>query len=112
MNVSAKFEDLTVHFYRVQRCGYYARGKPDVICGELIEIVPEIHDWVSKKKTCVADTATYEPDKRGKYLASYCLESYRHDSGADHLMTLWIETEVTDDNSFASVTAGFMRVEP
>ena len=109
MNASAKVEDLTVHFYRVERCGFYARRQPEPLCGALHEIIPELHDWVSQKTTRIADTATYERDVRGTYLSSYCIDSHRHDSSADRLMTLWIETEVTEDNSFASVS-GASRV--
>ncbi len=104
MSASSRVEDLTVHFYRVERCGYYARRKPEALCGELLELIPELHGWVSQKKKRIADTATYRPDAKGTYLASYCIDSHHYDPSADHLMTLWIETELTEDNNFASVS--------
>lgn len=95
-------EEALIQFYDVEKCGFYPKRKPDVVDGQFPKVTQDIYNWLTQKKPRVAETATYSADPNRNLLPAYCVASYAE--AHEFLFTLWVETEVTEDNNFASIS--------
>jgi hypothetical protein len=84
---------LTV--YRVEECGYYARGADTHTCCDLRKCLTDICRWISAEKPTIEKTCAYPGDDNGTSMPVYCFDAAAHGKN-DFLITTWNETPSED----------------
>jgi hypothetical protein len=80
---------LTV--YKVQQCGYYARGQSRPACCDLRACLRSLRAWITDAQTTVTKSCAFPGDDEGTHLPVYCLRAAAVGQN-DFLITTWNET--------------------
>lgn len=82
-------EDIHVGFYRIQKCGHYKRGEPEVpVFGGLVPMLNQLRTWATHQAQ-LSLTKTFEQSDDGAHLPLYLVDL--SESEGTWLMTLWNE---------------------
>jgi hypothetical protein len=81
-------EEITLTFYRIDKCGYYARRQTTPAFGTVDEIFDDLGTWIRDKE--LGDTCPFGPNYHG-FLGTYCFNLTKHSNG-DFLFVTWNTT--------------------
>lgn len=89
-------DTVTINFYNIRKCGYYARGGDRHEFGSIDSILPQLFDWVSQEGFTLEDTCTYRAEDEENVLRTFCCNIRNQRITGDYLLTLWNETPSVD----------------
>lgn len=92
-------ETAKITFYKVNECGFYARGETTPKFGSIQDLLLSLEDWSQGKQ--LVETKTYEPNGSSEQMPCYLLNILS--SGSSWLVTIWNETPSTDGQTASAV---------
>jgi hypothetical protein len=81
--------------YKIEQCGYYARGSDARTCCDLRKCLGDVCTWITNDKPTIEKTCAYPGDDNGTSLPIYCFDAASHGKN-DFLITTWNETPSED----------------